>query len=144
MKGNVLVLKDLPKNSKWCDKDHVMLLACFQILTDFLEKEKPQTIVDYSHDREHRKHWKELQALYRYWKHDRHKQERQIDALRRKWAKSRKTKMVPSLHPQTVSHVVVSEDRKTWRLLRSAETRFEKLEEEMLLRLISVRKHLWC
>ena len=27
MKGNKLVLKDLPANSKWCDKDHVMLLV---------------------------------------------------------------------------------------------------------------------
>lgn len=47
MKGNKLVLKSLSPKSRWCDKDHVMLLACFQLLTDFLDKERPEQIVDY-------------------------------------------------------------------------------------------------
>lgn len=48
-----------------------MLYACFQILVDFIEKEKPQKIVDYDHDAYHRKQWKELQILDKYWKVDR-------------------------------------------------------------------------
>ena len=37
----------------WCDKDRVMLHAAFQLLVDFLEKEKPDEIVDWSHDADH-------------------------------------------------------------------------------------------
>jgi hypothetical protein len=66
MKGNVLKLQNLKKKNEWWDKDQVMLYACFQLLMDFLEKEKPQTIVDYKYNLEQKKQWKELQTLYGY------------------------------------------------------------------------------
>lgn len=144
MKGNALILRDLSKGNPWCDKDQVMLFACFQLLVDFLEKEKPQAHVDYQHDKAQRKQWKELQALYRYWKRDRPKLELQIRALTAKWARSRKTKRVPGPMPLTVQEIVLNEDRRTWNFLRAAEERSQKLEEEMLGRLIASRRHLWC
>ena len=55
-------------NTAWHDKDTVLLHACFQILVDFIEKEKPG---DWSHNVEHRKIWKELQSLYTWWKEKR-------------------------------------------------------------------------
>lgn len=144
MKGNVLVLRALSKGSKWCDKDHVMLYACFQLLVDFLEKERPQAFVDFKHDVKQRNRWKEFKALYRYWKHVRPRMERNKRALLMKWGKSRKTKMVPGHFKNTVQEVEISADRKTWNLLRKAEDKFEKQEEEMLNRLIAIRRHLWC
>jgi hypothetical protein len=66
LKGNLLKLQSIKKNNEWCDKDQVLLFACFQILVDFIEKEEPQKIVDYKSDKEHKRQWKELQTLYRY------------------------------------------------------------------------------
>jgi hypothetical protein len=144
MKGNKLVLKDLPANSKWCDKDHVMLLACFQLLVDFVEQEKPQKHTDYVHDKNQRLQWKEIQALYKYWKKDRPAEEKQIKKVRSKWSRSRKTRMEPVLENNLIREVVLHDDRKAWNQLRKLEDRFEKKENEMLSGLINIRKHLWC
>ena len=143
MKGNTLILKDLKKNSEWCDKDHVLLYACFQVLVDFLEKEKPQTIVDYKHDREQKRQWKELQALYRYWKVERPKLEREENKLLRIWSKKHKTKE-EKLPNGWVKRVVLRNDKKAFSRLNKHKDGMDKLESEMLHRLIDIRKHLWC
>ena len=38
--SNILRIESLKEG--WCDKDHVLLHACFQLLSDFVEKEMPQ------------------------------------------------------------------------------------------------------
>lgn len=42
IKGNCMkILKIHTLDKGWCDKDYIMLHAAFQILVDFVEKEKP-------------------------------------------------------------------------------------------------------
>ena len=48
----------------WYDKDDVLLHAAFQLLTDFIERERPDQVVNYNHNEETRQRWTELQALY--------------------------------------------------------------------------------
>jgi len=144
MKGNTLVLKDLPADSKWCDKDRVMLLACFQLLVNFVEKEKPQNIVDFKHDRNQRAQWKEIQALYKYWKKDRPAEDKHIGEARLKWSKSIKSRRETIPGENLVTEVLIQEDRKARNHFWKWEDRFEKREEEMLQRLIGIRQHLWC
>jgi hypothetical protein len=38
--SNILRIDNL--TDSWCDKDHVLLHACFQLLSDFVEKEIPK------------------------------------------------------------------------------------------------------
>jgi len=52
----------------WCDRDHIILHACFQCLVDFMEKENPDEVVDWEWNEEHRKAWEELVDLYHWWK----------------------------------------------------------------------------
>jgi len=52
----------------WCDKDLVMLHACFQLLTDFVEQEKAKDIVDWTHNEETKSAGNEIDELYRWWK----------------------------------------------------------------------------
>ena len=144
MKGNILKLDNLRKDNGWCDKDQVMLCACFQLLVDFIEKEKPHKIVDYQHDAGQREQWKELQALYRYWKVERPRLEKKKDALLRRWHKDHKTKWVPQPEKGTSKLVVLRTNEGAFRRLRKVEVQFEELEERMLGRLIKARKHLWC
>lgn len=74
---NVVVCVKLPPT--WCDRDHLMLHACFQILTDFVEKEEPWEFsaskeamleayadCDWKHERV--EDWQELRELYQWWK----------------------------------------------------------------------------
>lgn len=49
---NVLKIKSLPPT--WCDRDHLLCHAMFQVLSDFIEKEKPDEIIDWDSDPEHR------------------------------------------------------------------------------------------
>jgi hypothetical protein len=61
-------LKIKTLSGKWCDKDLVLLHASFQILTDFIKKEKPFTThVDWSHDEKSHATKKEIEELYAWW-----------------------------------------------------------------------------
>lgn len=144
MKGNVLKISALKKGSEWCDKDRVMLYVCFQLLVDFIEKEKPQKIVDYDYDAYHRKQWKELQILYKYWKVDRPRLQKEEQKALRKWAKTYKDTWVAEPDGRSSLHVVLHEDKRAsvyhWKL----EDRIRTTDDEMLHRLIDIRHHLWC
>jgi hypothetical protein len=61
------ILKIHTLEKGWCDKDYVMLHAAFQILVDFIEQEKPDQIVDWNSDPEHKRAWREIRLLYRRW-----------------------------------------------------------------------------
>lgn len=64
--GNILTIDSLDKG--WRDKDSVMLHACFQLLTDCIEKEKLLTgHIDWEADDKHREAQKELHELYSWW-----------------------------------------------------------------------------
>lgn len=60
-----LRIKSLEKG--WHDKDEIMLHAVFQLLVDFIEKEKPQKVIDWNATKESKKAWKELSNLYKWW-----------------------------------------------------------------------------
>ena len=85
MRGNKLKIDKLPTGrGTWTYKDFVMLSACFQILIDFVDQEKPQKIVDYKNNPAQRREWKEIQALCKYWKKDRPKMIRQHESFLRR------------------------------------------------------------
>jgi hypothetical protein len=89
----------------WCDKDHVLLHACFQLLSDFVEKEMADSWwVNWQQDEVHSSAKKEIDILYAWWK---------------EW------------------QIKVNNDR-----FLHEPTDYEK-ENEMLKRLIDVRKFLW-
>lgn len=104
---NMVVCKTLPPT--WCDRDYLLLFACFQILIEFVELEQPwqfnatdeeldKAYVDCpGRGQEEIKEWAEIRELYR-------------------WGKSR-------LADKYVDNY--------------------KKDDEMLIRLIKVRGHLW-
>ena len=55
-------------NADWCDKDIVMLHACFQLLTDFVEKEIAKDRTDWEYDENNKSARKEIDELYSWWK----------------------------------------------------------------------------
>jgi hypothetical protein len=66
-KPNKLKIKTI--NATWCDKDTVMLHACFQLLTDFIEDEKPfENKIEWSISKEKQGAKKEIEFLNSWWK----------------------------------------------------------------------------
>lgn len=57
-----LEIKSLDK--KWCDKDEIMLHACFQLLEDFVDEEKGDTHCDYD---SHKEFVDQVRFLYSWW-----------------------------------------------------------------------------
>lgn len=53
-----------PVSKRWCDRDFIMLHACFQILKDFVEKEKGDEHCSYEH---HKGFVDEVRFLYNWW-----------------------------------------------------------------------------
>ena len=52
----------------WCDKDVIILHACFQLLKDFVEQEKEMIeIIDWEQDEETKKAKSEIDFLYNWW-----------------------------------------------------------------------------
>jgi hypothetical protein len=63
--GNILKIETL--GSDWCDKDTVMLHACFQLLTDCIQKEKLFEMTDFDHSEHFQQVKKEIDELNTWW-----------------------------------------------------------------------------
>jgi hypothetical protein len=63
--ANVLKIKTLSEG--WIDPDLLMLHACFQVLTDFLEKENPFRLISWDNDEEHIQAKNEIIILHEWW-----------------------------------------------------------------------------
>lgn len=61
----ILKIHSLPNSRNWIDRDYLMLHACFQILTDFIEKENGDSNCDYEENKEF---VDEVRFLYDWWK----------------------------------------------------------------------------
>jgi hypothetical protein len=61
------ILKIHTLEKGWHDRDEVLLHAAFQILVDFVEQEQPEKIIDWNATEDHRRVWKEIRSLYRWW-----------------------------------------------------------------------------
>jgi len=53
-----------PMNVRWIDRDMIMLHSCFQILKDFIEKEKG---LEHSNYETHKHFIEEAKFLYNWW-----------------------------------------------------------------------------
>ncbi len=129
----------------WCDKDEVLLHAAFQLLTDFIEKEKPETIIDWNADELQKKTWKEIKLLYNWWKKERPARKSPLEDKRLKhppW----KFKKIPG---SDLREMVEPDKKKYANYYRALEEhwkleqKWEKEDQRNLHRLINIRKFLW-
>ena len=129
----------------WCDKDEVLLHAAFQLLIDFIEKEKPETIIDWNADELQKKTWKEIKLLYNWWKKERPARKSPLEDKRLKhppW----KFKKIPG---SDLREMVEPDKKKYANYYRALEEhwkleqKWEKEDQRNLHRLINIRKFLW-
>ncbi len=129
----------------WFDKDEVLLHAAFQILIDFVEQEKPGKIVDWNADKLHRKAWKEIKSLHRWWRKERSARKSPLDDKKikhppfklEKIAGSDLRRMVGPDRKKYANYYRALEQH--WKL----ERKWEEEDQRNLHRLIDIRKFLW-
>jgi hypothetical protein len=139
----VLKIQTLEKG--WCDKDYLLLHAVFQILIDFIEQEKPDQIIDWNSDPEHRQAWREIRSLYRWWKEIRPARKSPLDQKMLKRPPFRWKKI-----PGTENYQLVDYDKKKYSAYEAARKKHWQLEKKgyeedqrKLHLLIEVRPFLW-
>lgn len=139
----ILKIRTLEKG--WSDKDHVLMHAAFQLLVDFVEQEKPDRIVDWNANAEHKQAWKEIRTLYKWGTETRPARKSPLDA---------KNLKKPPLHwkkmPGSDNRQLVDYDRKKYAAYRSAlgkhwwlEKKWNAEDQRSLHRLIDIRQYLW-
>lgn len=119
----------------WRDRDHMLLLSSFLILRDFVEKEKPwkPTFDGYPKDshsaiQQQIDAYDEIMTLYRWWVRDRFAEyaafEAASDAAHERWRES-------------------PDDQVLAAAMIEADCAQQNRDDEMLLRLLKIRCHLW-
>lgn len=128
----------------WCDRDQVLLHAAFQILVDFIEKEDPERI-DWNSNGLHRRGWREIKSLHRWWKETRPNRKSPLDDEKlpsppTRWKKVPDSDFIEWVNP----------DKKKYAKYYEALDRHNKLEQKWLKedqrnlhRLIEIRSFLW-
>ncbi|HBL15592.1 MAG: hypothetical protein A2X36_09540 [Elusimicrobia bacterium GWA2_69_24] len=139
------ILRICTLRNGWCDKDHVLLHAAFQLLVDFIEQEKPDTIIDWKSDPASRRAWKEICALHGWWSLQRPARRSPLDASGLKKPPMRWTKTPGSASQRLLAydkHKYAAYDsalKKHWRL----EQKWLNEDQRNLHRLIDIRQFLW-
>ena len=139
----ILKINSLEKG--FCDRDSLLLHAAFQIFVDFVEKEEPEKIIDWSYNSKHRKTWKEISLLYKWWT-----KTRPI----RKWPLDKKGLKMPPIclenGPDSTCSKTISYDEKKYEKYKNAmkkaislDKKWAKEDQGNLYRLIAIRDFLW-
>lgn len=139
---NLLKIRGLPDH--WIDKDRLILHAAFQLLRDFVERERPERVV-WNHDPRSSKAWREIRSLYRWWTKIRPNRREPLDA---KGLKCPPLKYMPV--PGKPYSRLLPYDKTIYRPYLKALARQASLEEKWfkedqrnLHRLVEVRPFLW-
>ncbi len=123
----------------WCDRDHLMYLACFKILVDFCEKEMPHSHTCYLEGDNWAQAHGELLTIYDWWKRGRAIEHAEVSEMFKKLDPLRWEKVVNSDY----SRILPPVDRAAHDAWIKREHELEAKDEEMLARLLKVRGYMW-
>jgi hypothetical protein len=120
----------------WIDSDTKMLYALFNILNKFVEEEMPHWYCPSEEDVQVEPHllhqrnsWLETKAIHYWWNVERLRQQKEHTDLLHRWSEAQKNN-----DPET---------HQLWDQLRKAEKAQEDKEDEMIGRLLKIRRSLW-
>lgn len=134
-----LIRTDLAKG-QWWDVDNKMLYGMMNLLVDFVEKEHALLVVDWEGSSEsHAAAKKEIIEIYTWWK-DYPRRQKEMDAIFDK-IEDKFDKEECIMASFTTERM--DKNRPIYEERSAAEDKLEKEEEEMLIRLIKIRKYLW-
>lgn len=128
----------------WLDRDHAMFIACFKLLEEYVEKEKPHDVIEWSEDIDT---WNAIFELYWWWKFGR-KMENDACA---EFFDAHKVEGIPFPEPEPGALTVPLNEwlDSKWDDLRNQEIwldwyrALEEKDQAQLERLIKIRRTLW-
>lgn len=121
-----IVNSGLPRG--YHDKPELMLHCNFQLLKDFVEKEKPGEMINWESDENHSYAWNEIQSLYNWWIKD----------------FPQRVELEENIYSQTEQKEINKEQkRELYKELAELEKQWNIENNENLIRLMRVREYLW-
>ncbi len=133
-------------NKGWHDRDEMLLHASFQILIDFVDKEHPGDIIDWSATRKHKKVWKEICRLYKWWKKDRPVRKSPLEDKKLKTPPVKFEKIPGSNCSRLLSFRKKKKYLRYYKAIDKAiqlEEKWAKEDQKNLHRLVKIRPFLW-
>jgi len=137
------------ETGQWCDKDEMMLQACFQLLVDYVEGEKAGEVINWDSDEGHANAWKEISELYEWWKNIRPNRsckfldDDEMESPKYVWGEEDDDGNVGLLKFEFSSE----EAKKEWREAAEEYGRLEgewfQEDQKNLHRLIEIRSYMW-
>jgi len=129
----------------WHDRDEILLHVTFQVLVDFIEKEHPDKIIDWSADEMHKQAWKKMRSLYKWWTEIRPTRRSPLDNKRLsipplKFKKIPETESYRTIEPNRKKYAAYYKALKEDRLL--AQKWYDE-DQRNLHWLIEIRGFLW-
>lgn len=132
---------------KWgyTDPSHKLFIAPFVILCEFIEKEHPFDIIDWDSDPDHRHAADEMQAIYAWFKTGRAEQHAKVEAMYVGYQKDEILKFGDNIfdsmnQPGWGKFYREHPVRIAW---AKAEEELEAIDEDMLQRVMKIRRYLW-
>jgi hypothetical protein len=119
----------------WHDTDTRIFQACFMLLKEYVEKEEPFRMIDWDHCEKDRLIGEEIKFLYDWWTVERAKKRA---AVAEEWKGAEEAKFLPREGGGYTFHI----SDKSRELLKK-DDQLDAEDDEMLLRLIKIRHHLW-
>lgn len=129
----------------YTDPSFRLWAACFQILVDYIEKEKPFDVIDFEGGGQGEIE-KELKELYHWWKEGRKKEYEDCSAIldeydRLQDEKFGKVSMLDQLTKEEIRSFRYKHPK--WNEYMDLHQRLDRKDQEMLERLVKIREHLW-
>ncbi len=128
------------KRDCWMDSDTKILYGMMSILVDFVEKEKPLERVDWDTEIEHQNAKNEFMTIYEWWKNYPNR-EKEIDNALSKWYNESIPERCKNILNLDIKNTTLS--KQLMDHLNILEEQLANEEQEMLIRLIKIRKYLW-
>lgn len=135
-----LIRTNLPK-THWIDKDTIMLHGMMELLVDYVEGEKALETIHWEGDPLHSHAAKEIREIYEWWKNYPNR-EKEIDEQLTKWSNEFDKRPAEGIADRlncTPSNNENIESEK----LRTMEDELGQEEQDMLHRLVGIRKFMW-
>jgi hypothetical protein len=137
---NIIKIKTLPKT--WSDRDKILCHAMFQVLSDFVKKERIDEIIDWQSDEDHKKARAKMDELINWF----HNTYLIFDAwsgvkldydYKNSLVKTEDNPVMYTLKPMS------AKDRKKIKNIIKKENEMEEELNKKLIEILSIRKYLW-
>lgn len=138
---NVVKIKTLP--CTWSDRDHILVHSCFQILEDFVKKERIDEIIDWNSDSDHKEARSKMDELLN-WFHNIYLKFDEFEGL-----EFDKIDWEDRFYPKEPGSNFVEmkpsseNDRKCYEIVWAREEQMRKDLNEKLKDLVDIKDYLW-